>query len=90
MDSYMRFGFDNIQRGRIQWGFHKWLKEHAGEEAAEVYKEILCSEAVISIMDGYPRNSLSFQQKKMITHSKRQMDKAAAWLKAQGCYEQPT
>lgn len=86
MDKQIKYQFDNMQRGDVQWGFHAWLKKHVGEEAAEVYKSIICSEAVISVMDGYPRDSLTLQQKKMITFAKRQMRQAADWLKAKGCY----
>jgi hypothetical protein len=86
MDPKIKYQFDNMQRGYVQWGFHKWLKVHVGEEAAKVYKDIICSDAVISVMDGYPRDLLTLQQKKMITYSKNQMWKAAAWLKEQGCY----
>jgi len=88
LNSKISYEFDNIQRNHVQWGFHRWLQEHVGKEAAEVYKGIIGSEAVISVMDGYPRDSLTLQQKKMITHAKRQMAKAAAWLKVEGCYEQ--
>jgi hypothetical protein len=87
LNSKIRYEFDNIQRGQVQWGFHRWLQEHVGKEAAEVYKGIIGSEAVISVMDGYPRDLLTPQQKKMINHAKSQMWKAAAWLKAKGCYE---
>ena len=81
-----KYYFDESELGAVEWGLMAWLEKNAKPEAAKTYMalaEIQCCNGTFG-----PVYKLTPWEQKQITSAHDALDKAAAWPKAEGCYEQ--
>jgi hypothetical protein len=61
--------------------FREWLAANVSEEAAAAFQAIQLHHATADSFAGRPVSALTRYQKRFITDAKKQLSKAADWLK---------
>jgi hypothetical protein len=87
MDKISKYQFNPQNRTTAYYAFERWLEKCGGKEAVNAYIAIEMAGIFQRNFENCPESKMTRKYKLGITWVKKELSKATAWLKAEGCLE---